>query len=65
MKKLLWILVIVVAVFGVWLFIKAPAQAPEIEIMEQEIAEHAPEGTTGADDEQRQSTFDDMTPPAY
>jgi hypothetical protein len=65
MKKFIWVLVIVAVVFGVWLFIKEPARAPEIDTMEQEISEHAPEGTTGADDELRESTLEDMMPPAY
>lgn len=64
MKKLIWVLVIVTVIFSVWLFIKEPAQAPETDTLEQEIAEHAPEGTTGAD-EPRESTLEDMMPPAY
>lgn len=62
MKKTLWVLLIVAVIFGVWFFVKEPVQAPETDTMEQEIAEHAPEGTTSAD-EPRQSTAEDMMPP--
>lgn len=62
MKKIIWILIVVGIIWGVWLFMKEPARAPEVEIMEQEIAEHAPEETTGADDS-RESTLEDMMPP--
>lgn len=64
MKKTIWVLLIVAVIFGVWFFVKEPVQAPETDTMEQEIAEHAPEGTTNAD-EPRQSTAEDMMPPAY
>jgi len=61
MKKLIWLLVIVAVVCGVWLLMSKSDD--EFGPMEQEIAEHAPEGTTGADDDMHQSTEDDMTPP--
>lgn len=62
MKKFWAVVVIVSVIFGVWFFVKEPAQAPETDTMEQPIAEHAPEGTTNAD-EPRQSTVEDMMPP--
>lgn len=49
MKKIVWLVIIIVVVFGVWALMNKPAEAPS-DSMEQEIAEHAPEGTTGADD---------------
>lgn len=64
MKKFLAVMIIVAVIFGVWFFVKEPAQAPETDILEQPIAEHAPEGTTGAD-EPHESTVEDMMPPAY
>ena len=63
MKKLIWVLVIVAIIFSVWLFIKEPVRAPETATLEQGVAERVPEETTGADDESRASTLEDMMPP--
>lgn len=62
MKKFLAVMVIVAVIFGVWFFVKEPAQAPEADVLEQPIAERPPEGATSAD-EPRESTVEDMMPP--
>ncbi len=59
MKNLVWILVIALVLVGGWMLFGNSSD--ELGPMEQEIAEHSPEGTTGEDD--HEATTDDMTPP--
>lgn len=59
-KNITWIIILAVFVFvGYKAFTQEPRDA---HVSEQEIAEHAPKGTTGADDEHHVATESDMMP---